>query len=45
MIAFSNVGSQLPRYLEMASRALDRAEIPPSLRAFIRAYFDRLAAG
>lgn len=32
------------RHLERATRAMDRSEMPPSMRSFIRAYFDRLGA-
>jgi hypothetical protein len=32
-------------YEAQATEALGRADIPPSLRALVRAYFDQLAAG
>jgi hypothetical protein len=31
-----------PRYREQASEALSRLDIPPSMRAVVRAYFDSL---
>jgi hypothetical protein len=37
------LSSVLPRYDAEATRALDRLAVPPSLRAQVRAYFDRLA--
>ncbi|HEV8639215.1 MAG TPA: hypothetical protein VG370_33830, partial [Chloroflexota bacterium] len=33
----------LPRYRSEATRALDILDIPPSLRALVRAYFESLA--
>ena len=36
-------GEVLAEYEARATRALDRADVPPSLRALVRAYFDRLA--
>jgi hypothetical protein len=40
--AYVPLSRALPRFVEQATRALDRAQVPPSLRAFVRAYFDRL---
>jgi hypothetical protein len=37
------VADVLGDYEERATRALERADIPPSLRDFVRAYFDNLA--
>jgi hypothetical protein len=34
----------LPRYRAEATRALDSLNLPPSLRALVRAYFDSLGA-
>jgi hypothetical protein len=36
-------GEVLADYEQRATRALDRAAVPPSLRALVRAYFDNLA--
>lgn len=36
-------GRVLADYEARATRALDRADVPPSLRALVRAYFDNLA--
>ena len=40
---FVPLSDALPRYRAEATRALDTLDIPPSLRALIRAYFDALA--
>ena len=37
------VSGALPSYEREATRAMDQANIPPSMRAVVRAYFERLA--
>jgi hypothetical protein len=39
------VNQVIADYLAQATSALDQADIPPSMRALIQAYFDALAAG
>jgi hypothetical protein len=38
------VSDALPRYEPQATAALDRLDLPPSVRDLVRAYFDGLAA-
>jgi hypothetical protein len=42
---FVPLGEVLAGYQARATAALDRTDIPPSVRVLVRAYFDRLSTG
>jgi hypothetical protein len=37
------LSSALPKYSERATAAVDQMQIPPSVRALVKAYFQRMA--
>jgi hypothetical protein len=37
------LSSALPKYSERATAAVDQMQIPPSVRALVKAYFERMA--